>query len=289
MRLPLKDQHQFCLDLNLSYSKLQQVYYDKLKSLLQISGVKVMLGDGTLTDSTTFDPEVLVLHFNLLSKFLKEWTSGGTLKSNTDDLRRITCQYSTQIEKYFVSVYFGIQYHALRYYRVNGRVLEIQKEIFDLTRKCNEIRNSIANIGNNIILKELGNMGYGDLGFEDLLERMISDQSISTQLENKTNNLLRQYPDLRKLEIKQEELVAELNDYIIEIYTIDPAMLDYNKLMQGQEGIVVYMDIETVTNKKSNERQAYVNFKNVEMDSQNSINYFLRELTNTIRDTKNAR
>jgi hypothetical protein len=282
MRLPTKDQCQFCTDLNLSYSKLQQVFYDKFNSLLQISNIKVMLGDGTLTNTSTFDPESLVLYFNIVSKSLKKCASSGIVKSNTDNLHRITCQYFTQIEKYFVSVFFGIQYHALRYYKVEKRVLEIQKEMYDLSKKCEEIRNSIADVGNSMILRELDNMGYADLRFEDLLERMLSDQSISGQLESKTNNLLDEYPELRKSELRHKDLISELNNYIIEISTIEPAMLDYNKLMQGQEGTVVYIDLETVTNKKSKERQAYVNFKNVDIDSQNGIINFLKEITNTI-------
>lgn len=282
MRLPTKDQCQFCTDLNLSYSKLQQVFYDKFNSLLQISNIKVMLGDGTLTDTSTFDPERLVLYLNILSQSLKKCANSGIVKSNTDDLHRITCQYFTQIEKYFVSVFFGIQYHVLRYYKVEKRVLEIQKEMYDLSKKCEEIRNSIADVGNSMILRELDNMGYADLRFEDLLERMISDQSISGQLESKTNNLLDEYPELRRSELRHKDLVSELNNYIIEISTIEPAMLDYNKLMQGQEGTVVYVDLETVTNKKSKERQAYVNFKNVDIDSQNGIINFLKEITNTI-------
>jgi hypothetical protein len=282
MRLPTKDQCQFCTDLNLSYSKLQQVFYDKFNSLLQISNIKVMLGDGTLTDTSTFDPESLVLYFNIVSKSLKKCASSGIVKSNTDDLHRITCQYFTQIEKYFVSVFFGIQYHALRYYKVEKRVLEIQKEMYDLSKKCEEIRNSIADVGNSMILRELDNMGYADLRFEDLLEMMLSDQSISGQLESKTNNLLDEYPELRKSELRHKDLISELNNYIIEISTIEPAMLDYNKLMQGQEGTVVYIDLETVTNKKSKERQAYVNFKNIDIDSQNGIINFLKEITNTI-------
>jgi hypothetical protein len=282
MRLPTKDQCQFCTDLNLSYSKLQQVFYDKFNSLLQISNIKVMLGDGTLTNTSTFDPESLVLYFNIVSKSLKKCASSGIVKSNTDDLHRITCQYFTKIENYYDSVFFGIQYHALRYYKVEKRVLEIQKEMYDLSKKCEEIRNSIADVGNSMILRELDNMGYADLRFEDLLERMLSDQSISGQLESKTNNLLDEYPELRKSELRHKDLISELNNYIIEISTIEPAMLDYNKLMQGQEGTVVYIDLETVTNKKSKERQAYVNFKNVDIDSQNGIINFLKEITNTI-------
>jgi hypothetical protein len=133
-----------------------------------------------------------------------------------------------------------------------------------------------------MILRELDKMGYADLRFEELLERMLSDQSISSQLENRTNNLVNEYPDLRKSELRHEDLVSELNNYIIEVYTIEPAMLDYNKLMQGQEGIVVYIDLETVINKKSKERQGYVNFKNVDIDTQNSIIDFLKEITNSI-------
>jgi hypothetical protein len=282
MRLPSKDQSQFCTDLNLAYSKLQQTFCEKVKSLLQVSNIKVMLGDGTLTDTSTFNPEELVVYFNLISKSLNKWSSGGIMKSNSDDLHRINCQYFTQIDKYFVSVFFGIQFHALRYYRVEKRVLEIQKEIFGLTKKCKDTNDLIADVGNNIILTELDKMGYADLRFEDLLERMLTDQSISSRLESKTNNLLNEYPEVRKSELRIEKLLSELNNYVIEVYTMAPTILDYNKLMQGEEGIVVYIDLETVTNKRSREHQAYVNFKNVDLDSQNNIIKIFDEMTKTI-------
>jgi hypothetical protein len=282
MRLPLKDQSQFCTDLNSAYSKLQQVFYEKMNSLLHVSKIKVMLGDGTLTDTSSFDPKEMVLYFNLISKSLKKWASDGIMKSNSDDLHRISCQYYTQINKYFVSVFFGIQFHALRYYRVEKRVLEIQKEIFDLTKRCKDIRDSMADEGNKIISTELDRMGHADLRFEDLLDMILTDQSISRQLVSKTNNLLDEYPELRKSELRIENLHSELNDYIIETYTMEPAILDYNKLMQGEEGFVVYIDLETVTNRKSREHQSYVNFKNVDLEAKNIISNILEEMTKTI-------
>lgn len=241
-----------------------------------------MLGDGTLTDTSSFDPKEMVLYFNLISKSLKKWASDGIMKSNSDDLHRISCQYYTQINKYFVSVFFGIQFHALRYYRVEKRVLEIQKEIFDLTKRCKDIRDSMADEGNKIISTELDRMGHADLRFEDLLDMILTDQSISRQLVSKTNNLLDEYPELRKSELRIENLHSELNDYIIETYTMEPAILDYNKLMQGEEGFVVYIDLETVTNRKSREHQSYVNFKNVDLESKNIISNILEEMTKTI-------
>jgi hypothetical protein len=62
---------------------------------------------------------------------------------------------------------------------------------------------------------------------------------------------------------------------------MEPDILDYNKLMQGEEGFVVYIDLETVT-KRSRERQAYVNFKNIDLDSKNIIINILEEMTKTI-------
>jgi hypothetical protein len=253
-----------------------------MNSLLHVSKIKVMLGDGTLTDTSSFDPEETVLYFNLISKSLKKWSSDGIMKSNSDDLHRISCQYYTQINKYFVSVFFGIQFHALRYYRVEKRVLEIQKEIFDLTKRCKDLRDSMADEGNNIISTELDRMGHADLRFEDLLDMILTDESISSQLESKTNNLFDEYPELRISELRIENLHSELNDYIIETYTMEPDILDYNKLMQGEEGFVVYIDLETVTNKRSRERQAYVNFKNIDLDSKNIIINILEEMTKTI-------
>lgn len=286
MRMPLKDSIPFSVDLNLSYSKLQHVYFERLKSLLQVSNIKVMLGDGTLTDTTTFDPNSLLLYFSRLAKSLDKWSTHGVIKSNTDDLHRITYQLSTQIEKIVISVYLGIQYHALRYYRLDRRVLEIQKKLNEVTSEGNEIRGSVATAGNDLVLRELGKLGYAELGFEELLEKMLSDKSFSSRLESKVNKIFNKFPDLMNVEADRNKLISELNDYVMEVYKIEPVLVDYNKLMQGQEGFVIYMDIETMINKKLKERRSYVNFNKVNVDSQNRMNHSLVNLVDTINSVQ---
>jgi hypothetical protein len=286
MRMPLKDSIPFSVDLNLSYSKLQHVYFERLKSLLQVSNIKVMLGDGTLTDTTTFDPNSLLLYFSRLAKSLDKWRIHGVIKSNTDDLHRITYQLSTQIEKIVISVYLGIQYHALRYYRLDRRVLEIQKKLYEVTSEGNEIRRSVATAGNDLVLRELGKLGYAELGFEELLEKMLSDKSFSSRLEGKVNKIFNEFPDLMNVEADRNKLISELNDYVMEVYKIEPVLVDYNKLMQGQEGFVIYMDIETMINKKLKERRSYVNFNKVTVDSQNRMNHSLVNLVDTINSVQ---
>ena len=245
-----------------------------------------MLGDGTLTDTTTFDPNSLLLYFSRLAKSLDKWSVHGVIKSNTDDLHRITYQLSTQIEKIVISVYLGIQYHALRYYRVDRRVLEIQKKLYEVTSEDNEIRGSVATAGNDLVLKELGKLGYAELGFEELLEKMLSDKSFSSRLEGKVNKIFNEFPDLMNVEADRNKLISELNDYVIEVYKIEPVLVDYNKLMQGQEGFVIYMDIETMINKKLKERRSYVNFNKVNVDSQNRMNHSLVNLVDTINSVQ---
>jgi len=289
MRVPLKGSDKFCLDLNSVYSRMEQAYFSSLKSSLNTSTIKVMLGDGTITDSVTFDPQETVRYFNILGSRLKGWSNSGVSRSNTDDLHRATYQISHQIEKYYISVHIEIQFHSLKFYRVDKRVLEIQKEIHELSRKSNKIHQSLANTGNEIVVRELRNMGYGDLPFEDLLEKMLSDQVISSQLEDKAKNVMSQYPELGEVEIKERALGTELNDYIMEVYTIDPVLIDYNKLMQGEVGVVLYMDIEIVNNMKSKERQAYVNIENIKADSRKRLIDSLDKLTSTIKDIEKWR
>jgi hypothetical protein len=289
MRIPLKGTDKFCLDLNSAYSRAEQVYFNSIKSSLKTSAIKVMLGDGTITDSVTFDPRETVRYFNILGGRLKGWSNSGVSKSNTDDLHRVSYQISKQIEKYYISVHFEIQFHSLKFYRVDKRVLEIQKEIHELSRKSNEIHQSLAKAGNEIVVRELGNMGYGDLPFEDLLEKMLSDQIISSQLEDKAKEVRSKYPELREVEIKERALAAEINDYIMEVYTIDPVVIDYNKLMQGEVGVALYMDFEVVNNMKSKVRQAYVNIENIKAESGKSIINSLEKLTGIISDMEKWR
>jgi hypothetical protein len=289
MRVPLKGSDKFCLELNSAYSEMEQVYFNSIKSSLKTSAIKVMLGDGTITDSVTFDPQETVRYFNILGGRLKGWSNSGVSKSNTEDLHRVSYQIYEQVEKYYISVHFEIQFHSLKYYRVDKRVLEIQKEIRELSRKSAEMHQSLAKTGNEIVVRELDNMGYGDLPFEDLLEKVLSDQVISSQLEDKAKDARNKYPELREVEIKERALAAEISDYIMEVYTIDPVVIDFNKLMQGEVGVVLYMDIEVVNNMKSKARQAYVNIENIKAESGKSIINSLEKLTGIISDIEKWR
>ena len=69
----------------------------------------------------------------------------------------------------------------------------------------------------------------------------------------------KEFPEYEEMHNKKIQLFAELNDLVIETYQTSLVSIDYNKLMQGEEGIVTYFDIEIIKNQKTKKRDSYIN------------------------------
>ena len=53
--------------------------------------------------------------------------------------------------------------------------------------------------------------------------------------------------------------------------------------MQGEEGVVIYFDIEMIKNQKTNEKDSYINSKKITIDSTNQILSKLNEVEKTLQ------
>jgi hypothetical protein len=80
-----------------------------------------------------------------------------------------------------------------------------------------------------------------------------------------------EFPEFEDMHNRKTELFAELNLLLIELYQTSSVLIDYNKLMQGEEGIVTYFEIETIRNKRTKERDFYINTKRVLKESTEEI------------------
>ena len=60
-----------------------------------------------------------------------------------------------------------------------------------------------------------------------------------------------------------ETLKKDLENFTIEIYQINQASIDSNKLMIGEEGIAFNMDFELIKNKKTRERTSVIDFDKI--------------------------
>ncbi len=261
MRLPLKGSDYFVKKINEAVETINEEFVYFLKPKLQMKKVDVMLGDGTITNAETFDPKEITNEFRLILENLNDWIVTDISNSKTEDLYRLYFQITCNIDKFYIYGYFGIQFHVLHYYKLDKEVIKIQKELIKLNQDVSESFISLADKGNKIIEEELRRQGFNNLPFEELFAKMYENSNLMNTLEQKAVKLEKQFPQIQDSENKREQLISQLNDMIIELYRITPVKIDYNGLMQGEEGIVSYFEIETIKNKKNGKRDPYIDTK----------------------------
>jgi hypothetical protein len=250
MRIPNNADNDFAKKLNQCFAEIEDVYLQSMKTSLTTTEVNVMLQDGSVTKSETFDPQLVLGYYRSFLKDLKNWEISD-VQETTGELNRIYCQISANLDGYVIKGYFGIQYNILPYYKPDKQVIQIQKELFDLATNNSSQLESVANIGNNTIKQELKNMALDNLEFGDLFEKLLENQDLISKLEDKIRKIEKIYPELEGAEKKRNSLIYELDNLVMKVYQVTPILIDYNKLMQGEEGLIVYFDIEPVVDPKT--------------------------------------
>lgn len=281
MRIPNKENDDFSKKVNGYFIDIENIYLKSIKPFLTTREVNVMLQDGSVTKSSTFDPESVIGFYRSFLKDLKNWEIRD-IQQNTDDSNRIFCQISNNLDDYIIKGYFGIQFNVLPYYKLDKQVIQIQKELFDLSIKNSTLSESVANIGNSTIKQELKNLSLDDLEFEDLFERLLQNQELIVKLEDKIKNVEKLYPELDGAENKRSSLIYELENLIIKLYQVSPIVIDYNRLMQGEEGIIVYFDIETKVDRKGKKSNKSVNFAQMRSQTKERIFELFKEINSVL-------
>jgi hypothetical protein len=256
VRTPIKGDDYFCRQVNAAAEKVQEAFLDAIKPAIAMRDAKAMLGDGTITQAYTFDPQNVENFLRQLGSTLEGWAFSGILKSATEDLHRIYSTFTKEAGKFYMSAYFGIQFHALPYYRVERRVIDIQKELARIEYDATSVLSNMIGAADRLLATELEKRGYTNLGFDDLFVRMFEDEGLIEELNEKAAVVENQFPQLIASRSRKNELLSELNDLVIKFYHTSSVLIDYNRLMQGEEGITNYFDIEVLKNGKTKRREA---------------------------------
>ncbi|MDP8887622.1 MAG: hypothetical protein M3M91_07490, partial [Thermoproteota archaeon] len=132
MRAPFKGDDYFSRQINAATERVQEAFLGAIKPSIVLRHGNAMLGDGTITQADTFDLRNVQDFYGRLGNALEGWTFSGVLQSATEDLHRIYCTFTKETDKFYMSVYFGIQFHVLLYYRVDNQVIDIRKELTKL-------------------------------------------------------------------------------------------------------------------------------------------------------------
>ena len=289
VRAPLKGEDYFCRKVNASVEKAQEAFLEAVKSAITMSQANAMLGDGTITQTDTFDPQNVQKFFQQLGNALEDWTFSGVLKSTTEDIHRLYSTFTKEADKFYVSAYFGIQFHELPYYRVDRRVIEIQKELARIEGRATSVLSKMTDAANTVLATELEKRGYANLGFEELFAKMFDDEKLIEELNEKSAVVESQFTQVGVARDKVSELLSELNNLLIKFYQTSPVLIDYNRLMQGEEGITNYFDIEVIKkNKKMKRREAFIDTIKMPKEAANMLSGEIGALGETLRKLQSS-
>lgn len=289
VRAPLKGEDYFCRKVNASAEKVQEAFLEAVKSAITMSQANAMLGDGTITQADTFDPQNVQKFFQQLGNALEDWTFSGVLKSTTEDMHRLYSTFTKEADKFYVSAYFGIQFHELPYYRVDRRVIEIQKELARIEGRATSVLSKMTDAANTLLATELEKRGYANLGFEELFAKMFDDEKLIEELNEKSAVVESQFTQVGVARDKVSELLSELNNLLIKFYQTSPVLIDYNRLMQGEEGITNYFDIEVIKkNKKMKRREAFIDTIKMPKEAADMLSGEIGALGETLRKLQSS-
>ena len=278
MRLPLKEKGKnpdTIILLNKFYENIKDVFENSIRANTVTIDTKVMLADFSVIETSSFDPNKIVTLFQNLERLVnaksKNWQTVPIQSTKSDDIRRLYFQVSLEIDKFYFYIYMGIQFHSLLYYQIDKEVIQKSKQIRELQELNNSAKSEITIKGDQIIKDELEKLGYKDVDNTQLFEELFTHNDLSKSLIEKASSIEDNYPDIEKNNEQISKLKKDLENLIIETYHIDLASLDQNKMLQGENGMVIYVDFEMIKNKKTKEKTSVINFEKIPKESIDAI------------------
>jgi len=246
VQIPAKSQDEFIKSMTEKSQKIRSLFLEHIVNLTKNVNVKVMLGDGTVSEQHTFDPGLVRQFYGELLKKLSDWKTQGISTSNEKDLRRVFIRFEAREGNYLLTGYLSLQYHALLFYKLNHKVIDIQKELGDITDKINELETNLAPKGDKMIQEKLKELGYESVDQQKLFEILFQNDNLTKEMiEQVYSNTDENFAQLTK---RRTDLFNELDNMLIEIYHTVPVMIDEMKMIGAEEGCLCQFDLEHLKN-----------------------------------------
>ena len=246
VRLGSRSSNEFIQLLNQKNDLIQKAYLPKMSELTKMTDVKVMMGDSTITDQKTFDQKLVMDYFQKINNSLKDWSLQDVSISNNQDVRRIFTKFEIREENYLISGHLSLQFHVLLYYRPDQRVIDTQKELSEIVDLTKNKQEQVSDNSDQLVLNKLKEMGYKDFDHQNLFEVFYENdefrEKVFAEIQKDSG------VDFQKLTEKKDELFAELDSLLLETYQTSPVLIDDPRLVAGEEGYLLSLDLEFIKN-----------------------------------------
>ena len=246
MQIPSKSSDPFIKSMTEKSEKVRSIFQEKIASITKSIPVKLMLGDSTVVEQNTFDPKNVETFYQNVLKKIPDWKTQGISVSNDKDLRRIFIKFEISEGNYLLSCHMSLQYHALLYYKVDHRVVEIQKELADILEKTNILQSEIAPKVDLAIQEKLKEIGYENVDNQKLFEIFFQNESFTKEIIEKVHSSSDK--NFEQYTKKQSELFKELDNMLFVVYHTTSVMIDEMRLIAAEEGCLCNFDLEHMKN-----------------------------------------
>ena len=242
MRLGIRTPNEFIQSLNVKNDLIQKKFLEKIKGITYPVEIKVMLGDSTVTEQKTFDPQLVQNFYQQFSKKLSDWTIQEVSISHNDDLRRIFTKFEIKEGNYLISGHLSVQFHVLLYYKPEQKVLETQKELAEIIETTKTKESEISDGNDQFVLNKLKEKGYKDFDHKKLFEIFYENDKLREEILNEIED--NSNVNFKELERKKQELIKNLDNLLVETYQTSSVLIDDAKLVTGEEGCLCTIDLE---------------------------------------------
>jgi len=246
VRLGIRTPNEFIKTLNRKNDSVQQKFLEKIQTITNPINAKVMLGDASITEQKTFDPQLIQRYYEEFIKKLKDWAIQDVSISHNEDLRRIFIKFEIKEGSYLISGHLSVQYHVLLYYKPIQKVIDYQKELAEIIESTKIKEQQMSDTNDQLVLEKLRDKGYKDFDHQKLFEIFFKNdklrEQIITEIEETSET------NFQELSRKKLELIKNLDDLLVETYQTSPVLIDDAKLVTGEEGCLCTIDIEFVRN-----------------------------------------
>jgi len=278
MRLGIKTDDVFLIELNEKNQLVQNLFLEKIKKITKNHSIDVMLQDGTIKKQQTFDVQKIDNLYKNITGRLKNWSEHGISQTNNEDIRRNFVKFVTNVENYQILLHLSIQYHVLLFYQTSYEVIKKQKELADFMDTTKNNEEKLKEKSNKMILEKLRAEGYKNLDTENLFDIFFRDdkirEKIMSEIETQTDG------ELQKIIQHKQELLKNLDDLLLEAYQIEPVLIDETRLVSGEEGCVCNIDIEQIEN---NQKTGSFDFNNISVVVRDKIKIKIGEILESLR------
>jgi len=273
MRLGTKTADEFFNVLGQKTGKISQLFQKNIEALTKPLPVKVMLGDTTITDQTTFDPQVIHKFYDKTINQLSGWSADGISTTNDEDLRRIFVKFERKIGNYVLLWHISLQYHALLYYKPDIRVQNIQKELAEIMDHTINKEKELAELTDELIRERLESLGHKEIDEQKLFEILFNDDKIREEILSEVNK--KTDYDFKAKDQRKKELFKELDNLLVETYQTTSVLLDENKLIAGEEGCLCTFDLDFI---KKKSKEAIFDPKRISKQTKKDIDNAIEEI-----------